>query len=82
MLLDATGQAVRATKRELVTNNPKIAKFVSMAETPFKALNLTVVCVECGATPVMANAVSDEHWRMECPCSVRVLRNPAPTRSH
>jgi hypothetical protein len=77
MLLDPYGRLVTSQKRELVTGNPQIAKFVSMAETPFQALDLTVVCRSCGQTPKMGNAPSDVDWLMECACTKRVLRNPA-----
>jgi hypothetical protein len=39
-----------------------------------------VVCLHCGGTPQMANHQTDDHWKMECACTVRVLKNPMQTR--
>lgn len=76
MLLDATGKCVTSQKREIVTTNPDIARFASMADTPFRVLELTVVCMHCGGTPQMRNSPGDTTWKMECSCSVRILKNP------
>lgn len=81
MLLDPQGRCVTSQKKETVFSNPDIARFVSMADTPFRVLGLTVVCLHCGGTPQMANAPSDSTWAMECACTKRVLKNPT-VRSH
>lgn len=73
MLLDARGVPLPSAKRALTTSNPKIAQFVSQADTPFRVLDLTVVCRACGATPQMANASSDATWAMDCACTTRRL---------
>jgi hypothetical protein len=65
-----------ATKREVVISDPRLTVFAAQADTAFRHLELTVVCVTCGGTPQMANAPTDALWKMECACSVRVLRNP------
>ena len=65
-----------ANKREVRITNPGLAKFAAFADDAFRQLKLTVVCLECGQTPQMANASTDSQWRMECGCTVRVLRNP------
>ena len=57
--------------------NPDIARYVSIADTPFRVLGLTVVCLTCGGTPQMANHPTDGNWFMECGCTKRVLRNPS-----
>ena len=67
-------------KREVVITDPKLATFASQADTAFRHLGFTVVCLQCGATPTMANARTDEYWKMECLCSVRVLKNPQHVR--
>lgn len=74
MLLDATGQL--ATKREIKVRDAKIAKFAAYADDVFRQLALTVICVKCLETPKMANHRSDAQWKMECSCTVRVLKNP------
>ena len=76
MLIDPYGRAVTSQKREIATTNPHIARFASMADVPFQQLRLTVVCQDCGRTPHMANASTDDNWKMECDCTVRVLKNP------
>jgi hypothetical protein len=65
-----------ATKKEIRITNPGLAKFAAFADDAFRQLHLTVVCLTCGQTPQMANASTDAKWRMECSCTVRVLRNP------
>lgn len=75
MLIDVHGRPL-AGKREKVFTNPDIARYVSIADTPFRVLELTVVCLHCGATPKMANHPSDGTWFMECSCLKRVLKNP------
>lgn len=76
MLLDAAGRLTTSAKREIVIDNPRIAKFAAFADDVFKQLNLTVVCLTCGGTPTGNNAVTDERWKLECSCSVRILTNP------
>lgn len=76
MLLDPRGNLVTSQKRELVVTNPDIARFAAMADGPFKWLNLTVVCTNCGGTPVGKNHPNDPSWKLECACTVRVLKNP------
>ena len=56
--------------------NPALARVAAMADEAFRQLGFTVVCLACGETPRMANHAGDEHWKMECACAVRVLRNP------
>lgn len=75
MLLDPLGRAVTSEKREIVTNNPEHARFAERADGVFREFGLTVVCLQCGGTPKMANHKGDALWKMECACSVRVLRN-------
>lgn len=81
MLFDPQGRSVTAEKKELVFRNPEIARFAAMADTPFRMLGLTVVCLACGGSPQMANAPSDVAWTMECACTKRVLKNP-DVRNH
>ena len=76
MLLDPRGNLVTSQKREIRISNPRVAKFAAYADDVFRQLDLTVVCVGCGGTPVMANAPGDANWKMECACRVRVLKNP------
>ncbi len=76
MLVDPHGRTITSQKTEKVVTNPEIARFVSQADAPFRALGLTVVCLTCGGTPQMDNHPSDATWKMECACSIRVLRNP------
>jgi hypothetical protein len=68
-----------ATKREVVITDPRLAMFASQADVAFRHLELTVVCLHCGGTPQMANHQTDDHWKMECACTVRVLKNPMQT---
>lgn len=76
MLLDPTGRLVTSDKREVQFTNPDIARFASMADVPFKVLELTVVCIHCGGTPQMSNHPTDQRWFMECACLKRVLTPP------
>jgi hypothetical protein len=66
-----------ATKREIRITNARLAKFAAFADDAFRQLQLGVVCAACGQPPVMNNAVTDSHWKMECACTVRVLTNPS-----
>lgn len=81
MLLDPQGNLVTSSKPEKVFTNPDIARFVSMADVPFRVLGLTVVCLQCGGSPQMANHPADGSWFMECACTKRVLRNPDQVRA-
>lgn len=76
MLLDPNGRLVTSQKREVRVSNPRIAKFAAFADDVFRQLHLTVVCVTCGQTPQMNNAMTDAKWKMECACTTRVLTNP------
>lgn len=76
VIIDPRGRPVTSSKREIRISNPRVAKFAAFADDVFRQLSLTVVCVTCGATPQMNNAPTDTQWRMECSCSVRILRNP------
>ena len=67
-------------RAEVVITNPKIAQFAAIADEPFRQLGLTVVCLKCKATPTMSNDPGDTQWRMDCPCTTRVLKNPMPRR--
>ena len=80
MLVDVVGNVLRSQKREVVISDPKLVTFAAQAETAFRHLELGVVCVHCGQPPRMGNAPTDANWKMECACSVRVLRNPAVKR--
>lgn len=82
MLLDPAGRVITSQKREIVTSNPDIARFASMAETPFRVLDLTVVCLRCKETPRMANATGDAQWKMECGCTTRVLTHTAGVQAN
>jgi hypothetical protein len=74
VILNALGHP--ATKREVRITDPKLATFAAFADDAFRKLNLGVVCPDCRQPPVCNNAVTDTHWRMECACCVRILRNP------
>lgn len=76
MLLDFLGRTIASRKREVQVSNPRVAKFAAFADDVFKQLDLTVVCVHCGGTPEGQNAVTDAKWKLECPCTVRILTNP------
>lgn len=76
MLIDVAGRPLVSSKREVRISDPKLVRFAAQADTAFRLLELTVVCLHCGGTPTMANAPSDQHFKMECACSVRVLKNP------
>jgi hypothetical protein len=76
MLLDAAGRVYRSVKRQIRFTDPAIATFAATAESVFGVLKLTVICPACKETPRMANSVTDAHWKMECACSVRILKNP------
>ena len=65
-----------ATKRTVRIENPQLAKFAAYADDAFRKLELTVVCQTCGGTPTGGNASTDTMWKLECACTVRVLRNP------
>jgi len=78
MLIDPIFRPLRSTKRVIKFDQPAIAKVASMCDDVFRQLSLTVVCLHCGGTPVMANHPTDALWKMECACTERVLVNPAP----
>jgi hypothetical protein len=69
-----------ATKREIVIHDSRLALFASQAGTAFGHLELGVVCVHCQQPPQMANHQTDDNWKMECDCTVRVLKNPMRSR--
>jgi hypothetical protein len=76
VLIAPDGRPLVSTKRQVRITNPKIARFVSMADAPFRACGLTAVCLSCGETPRMANHPQDAVWRVECSCTVRTLVPP------
>ncbi len=76
MLVDPQGH-VLSGKRTVQFSNPALAKIAAHADDAFRLMELTVVCLHCGATPVMNNHPSDAQWAMECGCVRRVLVNPA-----
>lgn len=76
MLIDIHGRQLRSSKREIACTDSAIATFAATAESVFGILKLTVICPACKETPRMANQVMDTLWRMECACTVRVLKNP------
>ena len=76
VIIDPRGRPVTSAKREIRVTNPRVAKFAAYADDVFRQLSLTVVCTQCGETPQMNNATTDTMWKMECSCSVRLLRNP------
>jgi hypothetical protein len=68
---------VDTANRGIVRNtDPRLAKFASQADTAFRLLGLTVVCLKCGGTPKMSNHETDTNWEMNCACTRRVLVNP------
>jgi hypothetical protein len=73
LILDPTSLRP-ASKTEIIYHDPKFAEFAAGAETPFKALHLTVVCEHCGSGVRMQNAPSDTRYSIECECSIRRLR--------
>ena len=79
MLVNING-APASSKRVIRFDQPAIAKVAAMCEDVFRKLGLTVVCLQCGATPKMANHPTDALWKMECLCTERVLVNPEPRR--
>jgi len=81
MLIDPVFRPLRSTKRAITFDQPALAKVASMCDDVFRTLELTVVCLHCGGTPVMANHPTDAHWTMECACTVRRLVNPEPQRN-
>lgn len=82
MLIDLAGRALTSAKRRIRFDQPALARVASMADDAFRRLELTVVCVHCGGTPICANAPTDAIWKMECACTERALVNPAPARKH
>jgi hypothetical protein len=80
MLVSVDGRPLASEKREKVITDPRLVTFASQADVAFRLLDLGVVCVHCGQPPVCNNHPSDAHWKMECPCTTRVLKNPAPKR--
>lgn len=74
VILNPLGQP--ATKREIRITDPRLAKFAAYADDAFRKLALGVVCVHCGQPPTCNNAVTDTNWKLECGCTVRMLRNP------
>lgn len=80
MLIDIAGRPI-GTKREIGTTNKLEADFAAAADSVFRKLDLTVVCIHCGGTPQGRNDPGDANWTLECACTRRVLRNPN-VRSH
>ncbi len=76
MLLDPSGRLLTTEKRTLRITHPGLARVAASADEAFRALELTVVCLQCGATPRMENHPGDAEWAMECACMRRVLVNP------
>ena len=76
MLLDPNGALLTPGQRTERFDNPALARVASNVGEAFRMLELTVVCVHCGATPKMGNHPSDPQWTMECPCVLRLLVNP------
>lgn len=78
MLVDPTGAPLEG-RRTVKFQNPALARVAANADEAFRMLELTVVCVHCGATPRMQNHPADAQWAMECECVRRILVNPART---
>lgn len=76
MLVDPHGHVLSSDKRVVRFQNPALARVAASADEAFRMLHLTVVCLDCGATPTMQNHPSDAQWAMECGCMRRVLVNP------
>lgn len=79
MLVDPTGALLTrpSGKRVVKFTNPKLAVIAANADDAFRLLQLTVVCIHCGATPECRNHASDVLWKMTCGCTERVLVNPS-----
>ena len=78
MLVNMNG-ALASSKRRITFDQPAIAKVAAMCDDVFRKLGLTVVCLQCGETPQMANHPLDALWKMTCSCTERVLVNPSPS---
>lgn len=76
MLVDPHGRTLTTHKRQVRNIPPQLAKFAAFADDAFRQLELTVICPRCKQTPECRNAVTDAHWKMECGCTVRTMRNP------
>jgi hypothetical protein len=76
VIIDPRGRPVSSSKREIRIGNERVAKFAAFADDVFRQLHLTVVCQTCGGTPTGNNAATDSLWKLECGCTVRILRNP------
>jgi len=75
MLLNANGDAVVNGKRMIRITDSRLANIAAMVDEPFRVLHLTVVCPDCGGTPMMQNTASDAEWTMDCACTTRRLVN-------
>lgn len=76
MLVDVLNRPLQTHKRQVSVTAPQLAKFAAFADDAFRQLELTVICPRCKMTPAGNNAATDSTWRLECACTVRVMKNP------